>query len=75
MENAGSVVSPGFPGNYSSLIRRQWLIRSQPGDIISAIFKMFYIQESADCEKDFVLVGKSIVNALSLLNLHNCHSI
>ncbi|XP_071830620.1 cubilin-like [Apostichopus japonicus] len=64
--DTGTLQSIGYPLDYPAMVRHQWLIHANPGDIISLVFNEFILQDSTNCMKDFVRVedqvsGKSLI--------------
>ncbi|XP_028621888.1 low-density lipoprotein receptor-related protein 12 isoform X1 [Grammomys surdaster] len=53
---SGIITSPGWPSDYPAKINCSWLIRANPGEIITISFQDFDIQGSGRCTLDWLTI-------------------
>uniref|UniRef100_A0A1U7QQR9 low-density lipoprotein receptor-related protein 12 isoform X1 n=1 Tax=Mesocricetus auratus TaxID=10036 RepID=A0A1U7QQR9_MESAU len=53
---SGIITSPGWPSEYPAKINCSWLIRANPGEIITISFQDFDIQGSRRCTLDWLTI-------------------
>ncbi|XP_057648444.1 low-density lipoprotein receptor-related protein 12 isoform X1 [Chionomys nivalis] len=53
---SGIITSPGWPSEYPAKINCSWLIRANPGEIITISFQDFDIQGSRRCSLDWLTI-------------------
>ncbi|XP_034372386.1 low-density lipoprotein receptor-related protein 12 isoform X1 [Arvicanthis niloticus] len=53
---SGIITSPGWPSDYPAKVNCSWLIRANPGEIITISFQDFDIQGSRRCTLDWLTI-------------------